>query len=46
MQVVRRLINVAWDIGTQWNLDRGGYRRFLSYEGRPHGHDPRRRVKV
>lgn len=48
MQVVRRLINVAWDIGTPWNLDHGGYMDVVCHMrvDHIHGHDPRRRVKV
>jgi len=48
MQVVRRLINVAWDIGTPWNLDHGGYMDVVCHMRVDpiHGHDPRRRVKV
>lgn len=48
MQVVRRLINVAWGHWDPGNLDHGGYMGVLCHMrvDHIHGHDPRRRVKV
>ena len=48
MQVVRRLINVAWGHWDPGNLDHGVYMGVLCHMrvDHIHGHDPRRRVKV